>query len=87
MFHFGMQMSYDKMSARQTSTKILCVVSGLCCYLLYTFYTCDLTARMTSTPPKAAIRSFYDVLKHDYKVIVRRDTSNRKVTKIYFLFL
>ncbi len=50
-----MQLSYD-ICARTLSSKILFLATALMAYLIYTYYTSDLTARMTSGPPPTSIR-------------------------------
>ncbi len=41
---------------RNMSSKILYMSAAFLAYLIYTYYTCDLTARMTSGPPPLNIR-------------------------------
>ena len=38
--------------------------------IMFISYTTDITAEMTSGPPKVPIRNFDDVTLHGYKVIV-----------------
>jgi ABC-type amino acid transport substrate-binding protein len=70
-----MQLDYGVV-IRSLSAKILFLISGLSTYLIFTYYTSDLTARMTSGPPPVSIGSFQDVLNSGYKVMVLADTSN-----------
>ena len=37
--------------------------------LVFAMYTTDITAEMTSGPPKIPIKNFEDVIYHNYKVI------------------
>jgi hypothetical protein len=74
-----MQLDYGVV-IRTLSAKILFLLSGLSTYLIFTYYTSDLTARMTSGPQAVTISSFQDVIDRGYKVLVLEDTS-------YHLFL
>jgi hypothetical protein len=56
-----LQIGYD-VSASSASAKILILVSSALTWLLFSYYTCDLTARMTSGPPKLSIRNFQHVM-------------------------
>ncbi len=47
--------NFDKMAT--LSSKSLFIFASVLAYLTYNYYTCDLTARMSSEPPKAVIRS------------------------------
>ncbi len=52
---FLIQMGYSVV-AFSLSSRILLFASGLMAYLVFSYYTCDLTARMTSGPPDIPIR-------------------------------
>ncbi len=73
-----LQIGYNVIIA-SASSKVLFLVMSLFGYLIFTYYTCDLTARMTSGPPKSTVRSFQDVLDNDYHVIVMGATSNEEL--------
>jgi hypothetical protein len=57
-------------------------MAGMTTNIIFTYYTSDLTARMTSGPPSTPIRSFQDVLERKYKVIVEDSTSNHDFFKL-----
>ncbi len=54
-----------------TSAKMLFCITSAFAYLIFTYYTCDLTARMTSGSPGNPIRSFQDVMDGGYHVVVQ----------------
>ncbi len=54
-----------------TSANMLFCVTSAFAYLIFTYYTCDLTARMTSGSPDNPIRSFQDVIDRGYQVVVQ----------------
>jgi ABC-type amino acid transport substrate-binding protein len=74
------QLSYDVV-VEKMSAKVLYFFAGITTYILFAYYTSDLTARMTSGPPSTAIRSFQDVLEKKYKVIVLHSSSNHELLK------
>ncbi len=63
------------------SSRLLFLVTALFAFLTFTYYTCDLTARMTSGPTPLQIRSFEDVLALGYRVIVLEDSSSLELLK------
>ena len=68
MVRLGLQMSYEILTPNKT-TKALLLVSAMCLNVVFIYFSCDLTTRMTVEPPKLNIRSFEDVIKNGYKVI------------------
>ena len=56
-------------SMRGRAAKAMLLVSALGLNLLFIYYTGDLTAKMTSAPPKVDIGSFEDVKELGYRVI------------------
>ncbi len=71
------QLSYD-MTLASASAKILVLSASHLTFLIFTYYTCDLTARMTSGPAPFEIRSFRDVIDREYRVITQPGTSNHE---------
>ena len=53
---------------KKLSGKILFVTCCSFAYLIFTYYTSDLTARITSGPPQNAINSLRDVIRLGYQV-------------------
>ena len=69
-----MQLSYPINPAKR-SAKILLLTSGTAMYLLFELYSADLTTEMTTGPGMHPVRNFDDVIKGDYKVIVKGGTA------------
>ena len=68
-----MQLSYPVKTVR-ISAKILLLTSGISMYLLFMFYSADLTTEMTTGQGLHPVRNFEDVINGDYKVIVMEAT-------------
>ncbi len=51
-----LQIDYAAIALRSLSSKVLFMFAAFMSYLVFTYYTCDLTARMTSGPPPFSIR-------------------------------
>jgi hypothetical protein len=73
-----MQLDYGAV-IRSLSAKILLCFSALMTYLIFSHFTCDLTARMTSAPSASSIRSFQDVIDRGYTVIVMESTASHGI--------
>ncbi len=69
------------MVTKLLSTRIAFFTSALFAYMIFSYYTCDLTARMTASPPDVPIRGFEDVILNDYRVLVKEATANEEVLK------
>ena len=48
---------------------------GITFYLIHAYYVSDLTASMTSKPRGHTVKSFNDVIKGDYKILVKDATA------------
>ena len=68
-----MQLSYPIKTVK-ISAKILLLVSGISMYLLFMYYSADLTTEMTTGAGQHPVRNFEDVINGDYKVIVKEAT-------------
>ena len=77
---FLMQLTY-KISAKAMSTKVIIYTASISMFVIYSYFGCDLTARMTVGPAATPIKNFKDVLEGGYQVVVRPDSSNHKVLK------
>ena len=75
-----MQLSYP-IQTTKISAKTLLLVSGMSMYLLFIVYTADLTTEMTTGPGLHPVRSFDDVIKGGYKVIVKEATGQSEELK------
>ena len=58
-----MQLTYE-VGVRSGSARVLFYVTSISAYLMFAYYTCDLTARMTSGPAQVPIRSFQGLINH-----------------------
>ena len=68
MIRLFLQLGYEVPTGRLAS-KALLLVAALSLNLIFIYYTCDLTARMTSEPPDIGIKSFKDVESQGYRVV------------------
>ena len=59
---------YRSYSSNQASKAVL-MASSVTFSLVFIHYTCDLTARMTSTPPGIGLKSFQDVKDRGYELV------------------
>ena len=75
-----MQLSYDICSTT-ISSKILLLTAGMGCYLIFAYYGAVLTTTMTVTPKEPSIKSFDDVIRYEYNVIVAGSTSYHDLLK------
>ena len=78
MVRLGLQMGYQVLTPNRT-TKVLLLVSAMCLNLVFIFFTCDLTTRMTVEPPKLDIRSFEDVTRKGYMVVTASLNHEKKL--------
>ena len=58
----------SNLSMRGHAAKAVLLVSAIGLNLVFIYYTCDLTAKMTSSPSKIDISSFQDIKDLGYKV-------------------
>ena len=56
-------------SSKKISARLLTLTMSILTLLFFAFYTTDITAEMTSGPPKIPISTFEDVLHNEYKVV------------------
>jgi hypothetical protein len=73
-----MQMS-SPIEAKTLASRILLFLSASSAYLIFSYYTCDLTARMTMGPTQSPIHSFRDVLDLDYTVLTYVGSSHEEL--------
>ena len=71
---FLMQLHYD-IHHSTLSSRIVILICGITFYLIYAYYVSDLTAAMTSKPRGHPVKSFNDVIKGDYKILVKDATA------------
>ena len=60
----GTHTNYHNISAR-----MLTLTAATLSLLMFSYYTTDITAEMTSGPGDIPVHSFEDVIRHDYKVV------------------
>ena len=75
-----MQLSYE-LQTKKISAKILLFISGMSMYMLLMMYTADLTTEMTTGPGLHPVNNFDDVIKGDYKVLVKASTGQYEEMK------
>ena len=68
VYLYTMQMG-SHTNSKQKSSKILTLTTSFLTMLMFVYYTTDITADMTSGPPQIQIRTFQDVIHHNYKVV------------------
>ena len=66
-------LGYNILNDRTASKAVLLTVS-IGYYLLFAYFSCGICAKLTSQRENQAIRSFEDVLLHDYRVMVQSGT-------------
>ena len=57
-------------TADKTAARIASLTLSILAFVIFAFYTTDITAEMTSGPPTIPVRNFDDIIRHDYKVIL-----------------
>ena len=72
---FYLQLTY-RASVDSTAGRIAFISASLCAYVLFSYWTADLTAGMTTGPRNVPIRNFQDIIDNDYTVITRPSTAN-----------
>ena len=77
---FLMQLSYQ-ISTKAMSTRVIYYTASISMFAIYSYYACDLTARMTAGPAATPIRNFQDVIDGGYQVVTRPDTSNHRMLR------
>ena len=68
-----MQLTYQ-ITGTAISTRIILYTASVSLFLIYAYFACDLTARMTAGPAAIPIQSFQDVLNEGYQVVVNPTT-------------
>lgn len=77
---FLMQLGYQ-ISTKAMSTKVIYYTASVSMFCFYSYFACDLTARMTAGPAATPIRNFQDVIDGGYQVVTRPDTSNHRMLR------
>ena len=57
-------------TADKTAARIVSLTLSVLAFVMFAFYTTNITAEMTSGPPTIPVRNFDDIIRHDYKVIL-----------------
>ena len=58
---------------KHSAIRFLSITLSMLTLLVFTYYTTQITAEMTSGPPEIPVSTFEDVIHYDYKVIVYSD--------------
>ena len=69
VFLYALQMG-SHITTKHVATRSLTLTMSMLTLLVFTYYTTDITAEMTSGPGNIPLRNFEDVLYHGYSVIV-----------------
>ena len=72
---FYMQLTY-RASVDSTAGRIAFISASMCTYILFSYWTADLTAGMTTGPRDVPIRNFQDIIDNGFSVITRPSTAN-----------
>ena len=75
------RLIYYEVNIKGTSSKIFFLISAVSTYLIIIHYTAYLTALTTSSIKESPIRSFDDVIKGGYKVVVFKDSFPHRILK------
>ena len=65
---FVIQMG-DHGNAKSLGKRMLTLTTSMLTLLMFLYYTTDITAKMTSGPPSIPVKTFEDVIQHNYKVV------------------
>ena len=65
---FTIQMG-SHVNSKQLAPRLLTLTISFLTLLMFVYYTTDITAEMTSGPPGIPIRTFQDVIYHNYRVV------------------
>ena len=77
---FYLQLTY-RASVTSTAWRIAFITASMCAYVLFSYWTADLTAGMTTGPRNVPIKNFQDIIDNDYTVITRPSTANSELLK------
>ena len=75
------RLIYYEVNIKGTSSKIFFLISAVSTYLIIIHYTAYLTALTTSSIKEGPIRSFEDVIKGGYKVVVFNNSFSHRILK------
>ena len=68
IYLYAIQMGSHTNSRRMTP-RILTLTASFITFLIFVAFSTDITAEMTSNPSDIPVRTFEDVVEHDYKVV------------------
>ena len=75
------QLGYSSYSTDRLANRLLVLSICILSFIIFAYYTADLTSLMTSGPKAVTIKSFEEALEADYKFIVWPDTSYETLMK------
>ena len=67
---FSIQQGSHPENRHKTAKRAVALTTSMLTFLVFTYYSNDITAKMTAGSPPIPVRTFDDVLEHGYKVIV-----------------
>ena len=76
-----LQIGYQDYRVQSISMRLVVFSACLFSYIIFSYYTADLTSLMTSGPPRVSLKSFEEALEADYKFMVWPDTSYESLLK------
>ena len=59
--------SYVNVPPKAMSSRVIIATAGFSTYCLFSYFACDLTARMTAGPAPLPLRNFQDVVDGGYQ--------------------
>ena len=68
VYIYAIQMG-NHPSSPYLTPRILTLTTSILTFLVFTYFASQITSEMTSGPPEIPVRTFEDVIHHDYKVI------------------
>ena len=74
MTRLFLQLGYE-ITLKRRASRALLLSSAVALNLIFIYFSCDLTARMTSAPPKISITSFDDVKEQGEQRILTLKTN------------
>ena len=61
------------MSTKQAAIRIMTITTSFMTFIIYAYYSSEITAKMTSGPSQFPVRTFKDVIKEGYSVVAPGD--------------
>ena len=72
IYLYAIQMG-SHTNSRKLTPRLITLTASITTFLIFVAFSTDITAEMTSSPSDIPVRTFEDVIKHDYKVVAFPD--------------